>query len=98
MSFEAVLICLQSTCNVYSTPVVSERYIEQLQELGYSKKDCVKALKVSNDNVDRAGDWLLDNAKVVKWKEENKITAIVVCIDICSVSMVVTRVFLLHVV
>ena len=55
-----------------------EKHIEQLQELGYSKDDCVKALKTANDNIDTAGVWLLDNAKVVKRKEDNKLTAIVV--------------------
>lgn len=52
--------------------------MDQLQELGYNREDCGKALRVAKDNVDEAALWLLDNAKLVKQKEENKITAIVV--------------------
>ena len=39
--------------------------VSKLQELGFSKHDCEKALKESKYQLDQAASWLLENAQPV---------------------------------
>ena len=42
----------------------SSEHVASLTEIGYSPRDAIHALAVSNGNVQSAGSWLVENAKL----------------------------------
>ena len=56
---------------------VSESQISQLEELGFSTKDCQTALEVTVGDTEAAAVWLTENAKIITpKKDELKVTKV----------------------
>ena len=62
-------------------------HLSELQDLGFSEKDCMKALKVCHNDVQDAAVWLTENCKIHKPKQDNlnitqvEVITFLFCID-----------------